>query len=129
MTSFQGNTGDGFYIDSSGTTGNLVEGDYIGTGAAGSSSVPNFDGVYIGAGASDNTIGGATAGTRDVISGNDWEGVHLEDTGTASNVVEGDYIGTNASGSAAVGNAESGVGIYSGKATTPSAARSAGPAT
>ena len=41
-----------------------------------------------------------------MISGNDWEGVHLEDTGTAGNVVEGDYIGANKSGSAAVGNPE-----------------------
>ena len=54
-----------------------------------------------------------------VISGNDWEGVHIVGTGTtdnetSGNVVQGNYIGVSADGSTALGNAESGVGIYAG---------------
>jgi hypothetical protein len=89
-----------------------VEGDLIGTDSTGSYSIPNSgSGVVIQNGASDNTIGGTTAAARDVISGNDWDGVHIVN-GASDNVVEGDYIGVNASGSAALGNAQSGVAIY-----------------
>ncbi len=54
-----------------GTTGNVVEGDHIGTNAGGSAGLGNADsGVAIYGGASDNTIGGTTAGAGNVISGN-----------------------------------------------------------
>jgi hypothetical protein len=115
-----GNDSNGLYITDSGTNGNVVEGDFIGTDWTGSNPMPNTgSGVVIQNGAADNTIGGTTPGDRDVISGNNWEGVHIVGTGTAENetsgnVVEGDYIGSSADGSAALGNKESGVGIYSG---------------
>ena len=66
-----GNNGDGVYISDGATTGTVVEGDYIGTDSTGSKALPNFIGVVIQNGASDNTIGGTTASARDVISGND----------------------------------------------------------
>ena len=97
-----------------GTTGNLIEGDDIGTNSTGSSAVPNASGVVIQNGATSNTIGGTTASSRDVISGNNWEGVHIGGSGTTGNAVRGDYIGVNAGGSAALGNVQSGVGIYAG---------------
>ena len=56
-------TANGVYISDSGTTGNLVEGDYIGTDSTGSHALPNYDGVVIQNGAADNTIGGTTAPT------------------------------------------------------------------
>jgi titin len=105
----------GVYISDSGTTGNLVAGDMIGTDATGSRALPNSSsGVVIQNEASNNTIGGTTTAARDVISGNNWEGVHIGGSRTTGNVVEGDYIGLNASGSAALGNAQSGVGIVDG---------------
>jgi hypothetical protein len=107
------NGSNGVYITDAGTTGNVVEGDFIGTDWTGSNPMPNAsNGVVIQNGAAGNTIGGTTGTTSDVISGNDWEGVHIVDS--SDNVVEGDYIGVNLNGTVADGNAESGVGIYAG---------------
>jgi hypothetical protein len=107
------NGSNGVYITDSGTTGNVVEGDFIGTNWSATGALPNAsNGVVIQNGAADNTIGGTTGTISDVISGNDWEGVHIVDS--SDNVVEGDYIGVNVNGTLALGNAESGVGIYAG---------------
>ena len=110
-----GNASNGVYLSDAGTSGNLVEGDLIGTDASGANAVANSgSGVYIGNGATNNTIGGTTVAARDVLSGNGWEGVNIIGGGTSGNVVEGDYIGVAFSGTAALGNAESGVGISGG---------------
>jgi hypothetical protein len=105
-----GNTGPGVTIDGSGTTGNLVEGDYIGTDYTGAHALGNGDaGVWISGGAQQNTIGGTTAATRDVISGNVGNGVFITDPGTTGNVVTDDYIGTAANGTGSLGNSGDGV--------------------
>ncbi len=105
-----GNAGPGVAIDGSGTTGNVVEGDYIGTDASGTHALANGNcGVWISGGAQDNTIGGTTAAARDVISGNAAHGVYLVGPGTTGDVVEGDYIGASASGTGSLGNAADGV--------------------
>ena len=51
--------------------------------------------------ASDNTVGGLAAAARDLISGNQNSGVYLSDVGTSDNVVEGDFIGTDVTGTTA----------------------------
>ena len=51
-----------------------------------------------------NTIGGTAAGSRDVISANFTYGVYLADSGTTANVVEGDFIGTDVTGTQALPN-------------------------
>ena len=109
-----GNMGDGVEITGSGTTGNLVEGNDIGTNSNSATGLGNYDGVEIDTGASSNTIGGTTTAARNVISGNNWDGVHIVDTGTKDNLVEGNYIGVTAGGSGALGNVQSGVAIYAG---------------
>jgi hypothetical protein len=106
-----GNVLYGVYISSSGTSGNVVEADYIGTDVTGTVALPNYDGVFIGNGTTNNTIGGTTSTTRDIISGNNWDGVHIV-YGASDNLVEGDYIGTSASGSAKLANVQSGVAIF-----------------
>ena len=96
------------------TTGNVVQGNMIGTNAAGSAALANHgDGVSIESGATANTIGGTATGARNVISGNTSDGVEITGAGTTGNVVEGDFIGTNAAGSAAIAN-YAGVEIDSG---------------
>jgi len=55
-------------INFSGATGNLVQGNYIGTDATGASALPNSS---IGIGivdASNNTIGGTASGTGNTIA-------------------------------------------------------------
>ena len=52
------------------------------------------------------TIGGSTAGTRNVISGNTGTGIFLNGAGSDGGVtIIGNFIGTNAAGTAKIGNA------------------------
>lgn len=98
--------GVGIFVD--GGSGNVIEGNYIGTNVAGTADLGNsFDGVVL-FGSSSNTIGGATAPKRNVISGNNSDGVSIVGVSTG-NVVEGNYIGTTATGGAALGNSDDGV--------------------
>jgi CSLREA domain-containing protein len=105
---------DGILILQSGVQaadGNVVQGNYIGTDVTGSVDIGNSsDGVLI-AGAPGNTIGGTAAGARNVISGNEGRGVEIASSGAINNVVQGNYIGTNAAGNAALGNGGNGVSL------------------
>src|SRR5205807_410538 len=65
-------------------------------------------GIVVSSGATNNTIGGATTAARNIISGNAGYGVLITDSGSAANVVEGNYIGTDITGTQVVAN------IYSG---------------
>ena len=94
---------NGVRLRDSGTTDNVVEGNLIGTVVNGDAALGNTNGVLIDNGATNNRIGGTTAAARNVISGND-NGVRLRDSGTMDNVVEGNRIGTDADGAAALGN-------------------------
>ena len=55
-------------------------------------------------GAQYNTVGGTTAGAANVISGNTLGGAGFVYAGTSYNVIEGNLIGLNAAGTAAIGN-------------------------
>jgi Ca2+-binding RTX toxin-like protein len=95
-----GNSIAGLYI--TGSNGNLVQGNYIGTDVTGAVGLSDVIGVEITGGSSNNTIGSATAGN--VISGNSSIGLEITGSGVSSNFVVGNYIGTNANGTAALGN-------------------------
>ena len=89
----------------------LIAGNKIGTDASGSAALGNQgDGIHAGA-ATAATFGGTTEAARNLISGNAMNGIVLFGTGTFRDVVEGNYIGTDASGSVALGNGDSGVDI------------------
>jgi hypothetical protein len=106
-----GNDGGGVYIEDSGTTGNTVSGNYIGLAASGTTKLGNGIGVVISWGAQNNTIGGDTEGERNVISGNDQDGVIIFENNTTGNIVSGNYIGTDKNGTANLGNTQNGVYI------------------
>ena len=109
-----GNGWSGVYLYGSFTTGNLVQGNYIGTDTNGSLAIPNAsDGVTVN-GAPANTIGGAAAGAGNLISANSGGGVSLTGAGAVNNLVQGNYIGTDVSGRLALGNKLSGVTILTG---------------
>jgi hypothetical protein len=62
-----------------------------------------------------NTVGGAQPDMRNVISGNDQlGGIYISGAGATDNRVEGNYIGTTADGTGALGNTEDGVHITGG---------------
>jgi CSLREA domain-containing protein len=93
----------------SGSTMNQVQGNLIGTDVAGSAALANLtEGVTIQLGASNNTIGGTVAGARNVISGNNAPGtvagILIEHSATTMNLVQGNYIGTDVTGTGALGN-------------------------
>ena len=63
-------SGNGTGIDLFGKTNNQIRGNFIGTDLTGNVRIRNdFNGVSISLSANNNTIGGTTAGARNVISG------------------------------------------------------------
>ena len=86
---------------------NVVEGNYIGTDAAGTSALANVDGIVITGSSYANIIGGTSAGAGNVISGNIDSGV--VDINGQVNLIEGNLIGTNATATAPIGNGSDGI--------------------
>ncbi len=122
-----GNDADGVYMHGTGTSGNVVQGNYIGLDATGTMGVGNGDdGVWVGTGATGTTIGGTTAGARNVISGNIDVGIVISGTGTSTTVVQGNYIGIDAAGTSAVANHDDGVWIGGGATNTTIGGTTAG---
>ena len=108
------NGADGVIVDL-GSMRNTIAGNDIGTNLNGSSSLGNRgNGVTIQGGATNNTVGGTVAGARNIISGNGHFGVYITDSGTQNNMIAGNAIGTNASGTAALPNSAGGVEIIGG---------------
>ncbi len=90
-------------------TDNQIQGNYIGTNAAGTAAIANGVGVFVSG--EHNQIGGQNRGEGNLISGNWLHGINLQ--GGLRNLVLGNYIGTNADGTAAIANLEDGVLIVS----------------
>jgi hypothetical protein len=108
-----GNGTNGVRVRTS-ASGNVVKGNFIGVNAAGTAALPNaLEGVQVNDGAHDNTIGGPGS-DRNVISGNGDNGVLLADASTTGNLLQGNFIGTNATASLALPNAANGVDIQGG---------------
>lgn len=110
-----GNAWAGLAFAGAGTTDNVAAGNFIGTNAQGAAGLGNGeDGVLIFGGATRNVVGGGTASARNVIAGNAANGVRISGTGTSQNAVSGNWVGTNASGNAALANLANGLFIDSG---------------
>ena len=108
-----GNSADGVLITGANTIGNLIKGNSIGLTADLTAALPNLDGIYIGAWAHNNAVGGATAPEANLISGNTNDGVHLEGANTTANTVQGNNIGLNGALTGAVANSD-GVAVDNG---------------
>jgi hypothetical protein len=103
---------------SAGTTGNLVQGNFIGTNAAGTRAIGNGTGVVTegqSGNSSSHTIGGTAPGARNLISGNNGPGISIGGTLSGS-LVQGNFIGTDVTGTVAVANVSDGVLINFGSA-------------
>ena len=115
-----GNTENGVYIMDAGADFNVVAGNFIGTDVTGTCALGNLaNGIAIQTGAQSNRIGTngdgiADAAERNIISGNNTEGVRIAHAGTDSNVVAGNYVGTDVTGTCALGNQSYGIAIYAG---------------
>ncbi|MBS0260989.1 MAG: hypothetical protein JSS02_03460, partial [Planctomycetes bacterium] len=81
-------------------SGNIVQGNRIGTDVDGHYAIGNANGIFLWDGASNNLIGGSATGAGNLISGNAW-GVAVSGNG---NVLQGNWIGTDATGASPLPN-------------------------
>ena len=96
---------------------NVIQGNHIGTDASGTAALGNEHwGIRIVGPSNDNLIGGTAPGEGNVISANGREtsrsGIVIHGavpTTFDGNEIQGNYIGTNASGTAALGNGGNGI--------------------
>jgi len=106
-----GNSGIGVFIFGASASGNLVQGNLIGTDRNGNHALGNgAEGVHIFL-APGNTVGATVAAGRNVISANTFDGVLIEGPSATGNLIQGNYIGTDINGTAALHNACIGIGI------------------
>jgi hypothetical protein len=97
--------GTGVVIGGGGPTQNYIAGNLIGTDASGMNALGNVGpGVYLATDSGQNYVG-----NRNIISGNITNGI--EDDGNANTLV-GNYIGTNAFGTAALPNGCDGILLF-----------------
>jgi photosystem II stability/assembly factor-like uncharacterized protein len=109
------NNHNGAAIIGAETANNVIVGNLFGTDLTGTFAQPNSgSGVSI-HGGHNNLIGGRTIAERNIISGNTCTGVWLGLPDTKRNTVIGNYIGTDITGTVALGNGgEGGVVIIFG---------------
>ena len=111
-----GNINVGISFTSQGSN-NFVSGNYIGLNASGNAALPNVLGVYL-VDVNRTLVGGTSPGERNIISGNLQQGVIVAGTNAYSNLLQGNYIGTNAVGTGAIPNAFDGVLVREGATFT-----------
>ncbi|MDB5308105.1 MAG: hypothetical protein JWO38_2307, partial [Gemmataceae bacterium] len=109
-----GNRLAGIDVSGARTTGNLIISNYIGTDANGFASIPNGTGILIQGGAHGNQVGGWVPSARNVICGNYSNQLRITGPGTSGNVIQGNYIGVDASGESAAQEGGDGVLVDSG---------------
>jgi len=98
--------------------GNTIVGNYIGTDVSGEVDLGNGDdGIYV-LSIGNNTIGGNTAASRNLISGNDGDGVRFDGDVVGGNMLLGNFIGTDKDGDTDLGNSDDGVNIDSSVSVT-----------
>ncbi len=100
----------GIVIYGASATGNQIMGNYIGTDATGTLDRGNAqEGIEIRNNSTNTTIGGTTAGARNIIAGNGGDGIKIDQG--SGNVILGNYIGTDVTGLVGMGNDEEGVDL------------------
>ncbi|BCM93840.1 hypothetical protein IAD21_05731 [Abditibacteriota bacterium] len=108
---------DGIDINGIKTSTTTVQGNKVGTNATGTAALPNTGAGIQLVSSSNNTIGGTGSGQGNLISGNATLGLILNSSSN-SNTIQGNLIGTNAAGTAALGNGTNGLAIVNSGANT-----------
>jgi hypothetical protein len=106
-----GNGDIGILISGTGTMNNTVMGNLVGTDLSGASPLSNTYGIKVGYGAASNTVGGQIPSEANIASGNEQCGILLHANAT-DNRIMGNLVGTDISGTSAVGNGWNGVCIW-----------------
>jgi Domain of unknown function DUF11/FG-GAP-like repeat/Putative binding domain, N-terminal len=109
---------------------NTIQGNYIGTDPTGASGLGNTNQGFVSGStinteppAASNTIGGAVSGAGNLISGNLGDGILIQGTSTppgsstyVGDTIQGNYIGTDATGAVSIGNGGNGISLTAGAA-------------
>jgi hypothetical protein len=105
----------GVYLFHSQSTGNVVQGNRIGTDASGSTALGNETGVYVSQ-AGGARIGGTAAGAGNLVAGNLFSGIEV--VRANSTVIQGNLVGTDVTGMQALGNGGNGISLELGATNT-----------
>lgn len=108
-----GNSMNGIRISGVTATANLVQGNFVGLDAGGTMRIANSDAGVLLLDAPSNLIGGTATGAGNVISGNSDSGIAITNSLSTGNQVQGNLIGTNAAGTAGIGNMFTGIDVSS----------------
>jgi len=94
----------------SGNSRTIIQGNLIGTDVTGTVALGNGkDGIILN-GSPYTTIGGTAPGAGNVVSANGWRGIFIGDTAPGP-VIQGNHVGTDITGTSALGNQRDGVYI------------------
>src|SRR5262249_10934725 len=102
--------GSGITLQNGG--GNHITGNFIGTYPSGTQGSGNDEGVYI-SNSAGNVGGGADPGDRNTMSGHARAGIHITGADASGNLIQGNYIGTDKTGTQFLGNGAQGVWVES----------------
>ena len=107
-----GNLNEGIQLVDVGSV--TIKGNLIGTDATGTADLGNgTKGIDI-QNSVGNLIGGSTTADRNVIAGNNDDGIILWGAGSTLNVIQGNYVGVDATGNTALGNLGDGIAVAGG---------------
>ena len=101
----------GIFIYNAGAGVGTIQGNIVGLGADGSTALGNGGndgGIYVALASLGLTIGGPVAADRNVISANSRFGI-ITDRGATGLVIQGNYVGTDVTGTLDRGNTEFGI--------------------
>lgn len=99
------NSGPGVKLSGTSVSGNQVNGNIIGPAASGMMYLGNGgDGILITDGSHGNLIGGAGAGSGNLISDNAGSGIRLTGGNVSENLITANWIGLSLDGYGALGN-------------------------
>jgi CSLREA domain-containing protein len=120
--------GTGIYFINA-SSGHAIRGNFIGTNAAGDGALGNGgNGIHFAFNTGPVTIGGTTAAERNIISGNGGRGIAIGNgfpSGVNGVVIEGNFIGTDRTGSTAIPNGSDGITVFQGATTIGGSAAAA----
>jgi hypothetical protein len=118
-----GNVGSGILCCGAGVTNDDIQNNLIGTNAAGTAALGNqAQGISMSSGTG-SLIGSTNPAGRNIISASGQHGISMNANG---NTVQGNYIGTNVTGTAAIPNAVDGINLGGGNNVVGGTAAGAG---
>lgn len=98
-------------VDLINSNNTAIQGNYLGSNAAGTQAIPNDYGIFVQSLSTNNQIGGTTTGAANLISGNFSMGIDLQGD---NNIVEGNLIGTQIDRTNGLANGPLGINILGG---------------